>query len=265
VHLCDYPVAKPQAVDVALSERMNLVRQISSLGRQARSKAELKVRQPLAKVEVILADTTHQAWLEEHASVIAEELNVKLVEYSDEPDKYVEHEVVPNFKLLGPKLGKLMPKLKPALNKENASELLANIRDNGKINVTVEGQALELSAEEIEVRIKARQGWAAANAKGVVVVLATELTPELLAEGLSRDLVRVIQDLRKELNCDFTDRIDIGIATEASELRSAIQEHNAYIVRETLATSISFEALDSAEPMTAKVGSYEALICVRVV
>jgi len=265
VHLCDFPVAKPQAVDGALSERMNLVRHISSLGRQSRSKAEIKVRQPLAKVEVILADTTHQAWLEEHAVVIAEELNVKSVEYSDEPDKYVEHEVVPNFKLLGPKLGKLMPKLKPALNKENATELLANFRDNGKVNVTVEGQAIELTPEEIEVRIKAREGWAAANAKGVVVVLATEVSPELLAEGLARDLVRVIQDLRKELNCDFTDRIEIGIVSEAPELCSAIKQYRDYIAEETLTITVSLKALSGIKPTTVKIGHYEALIHVRVV
>ncbi len=265
VHLCDFPVADTGAIDTKLSERMNLVRHISSLGRQARSKAELKVRQPLAKVEVILADTTHQAWLEEHAGVIAEELNVKSVEYSDEPDKYVEHEVVPNFKLLGPKLGKLMPKLKPALNKENCAELLANIRDNGKVNVTVEGQAIELTTDEIEVRIKAREGWAAANAKGVVLVLSTELTPELLAEGLSRDLVRVIQDARKDLNCDFTDRIEIGIVAEAPELQAATEQYGEYVTRETLATAISLEALESVEPVSVKIGDYEAQVYVRVV
>jgi len=269
VHLCDFPVAKPEAIDRELSEQMNLVRHISSLGRQARSKAELKVRQPLAKVEVILADTTHQAWLEEHAGVIAEELNVKSVEYSDEPDKYVEHEVLPNFKLLGPKLGKLLPKMKQALNQASGSELLANLRDNGKINIRVdiegESQEVELLPEEIEVRIKAREGWAAANAKGVVVVLATELTPELLAEGLSRDLVRVIQDLRKELNCNFTDRIEIGIVSQTPELCSAIEQHRDYIAEETLANTILLKTLSNIEPTTVKVGNHEAQITVRVV
>jgi len=265
VHLCDFPEADPEVIDETLSVRMNLVRHISSLGRQARSQAELKVRQPLAKVEVILADTTHQGWLEEHAGVIAEELNVKSVEYSDEPDKYVEHEVVPNFKLLGPKLGKLMPKLKKALNQESGSELLANIRDNGKVNVTVEGKEIELTIEEVEVRIKARPGWAAANAKGVVLVLSTELTPELLAEGLSRDLVRVIQDQRKDLNCDFTDRIEIEIVTESPELQAAIEKHRDFIMQETLAVSICLEALDSVEPTSVKVGDYEAQLYVRVV
>ncbi|NOY28801.1 MAG: hypothetical protein GXP28_01100 [Planctomycetes bacterium] len=244
---------------------MNLVRHISSLGRQARSKAELKVRQPLAKVEVILADTTHQDWLEAHAGVIAEELNVKLVEYSDEPDKYVEHEVLPNFKLLGPKLGKLLPKVKQALNQASGAELLANLRDNGKINICVDGQDVELLPEEIEVRIKAREGWAAANAKGVVVVLATELTPELLAEGLARDLVRAIQDLRKELNCDFTDRIEIGIVSESSELCSAIEQHRDTLAEETLAKSVLLEKLSGIDPTTVKIGDHEAQITVRVV
>ncbi|MCA9230330.1 MAG: class I tRNA ligase family protein [Planctomycetales bacterium] len=265
VHLCYYPAAEERATDEALSARMNLVRHISSLGRQARSSAELKVRQPLAKVEVILADTTHQQWLEEHAGVIAEELNVKTVEYSDEPEKFVEHEVVPNFKLLGPKLGKLMPKLKPALNKASASELLANLRDNGRINVALEGQQLELLPEEVEVRIKAREGWTAANAKGVVVVLATELTPELLAEGLARDLVRVVQELRKESNCDFTDRIEVAIVTEAPELRTATEQFREYITKETLTVDLGFEALNSVGPILVKIGDFEAQIYVRVV
>jgi isoleucyl-tRNA synthetase len=158
VHLCDYPTGDASAIDEQLSARMNLVRHISSLGRQARTSASLKVRQPLARVEVILADNTHQKWLEEHAAVIAEELNVKLVEFSDEPDKYVEHEVLPNFKLLGKKLGKLMPKVKPALASQSGAELLANLRDNGKVDLVIDGQAIELLPEELEVRFQAKPG-----------------------------------------------------------------------------------------------------------
>ncbi|MEM6330329.1 MAG: isoleucine--tRNA ligase, partial [Planctomycetota bacterium] len=196
VHLCDYPAADASLVDQDLSERMAAVRLISSLGRRAREGASLKVRQPLSKVEVILADTTHQAWLEAHASVIADELNVKAVEYTDEPERYVDHQVLPNFKLLGKKLGRLMPKVKQALGQASGSELLAGIRDNGKIDLEIDGQPVELSPEEVEVRITAKPGYAAANDAGVVVVLATELTPVLIAEGMARDLVRVIQDTR---------------------------------------------------------------------
>ena len=244
VHLCDYPTGDAATIDHELSEQMNLVRHISSLGRQARTSAALKVRQPLARVEVILADTVHQAWLEEHAAVIADELNVKAVEFSDKPEKYVEHEVLPNFKLLGPKLGKLMPKVKGALAKQSGSELLANIRDNGKINLTIDGQEVELTGEEVEVRITAREGWTAANDKGVVVVLATELTEELIAEGLARDLVRAIQESRKNAGFDFTDRIVVGIQTDDESLRRAAVVWKDYIKNEVLCVQFGCEATD---------------------
>ena len=188
MHLCDYPAGDASAIDQILSERMRLVRHIASLGRNARNDAQLKVRQPLSEVIVVLADQAHQSWLEEHAAVIADELNVKRMVFSDEPEKYVEHEVLPNFKLLGPRLGKLMSKIRPALARQSGSELLANIRDNGCINLTVDGQDVELLREEVEVRLKAREGWTASNALGVVVILSTELSEELVAEGLARDL-----------------------------------------------------------------------------
>ncbi len=264
VHLCDYPAADASLIDEELSQRMAIVRLISSLGRRAREGASLKVRQPLSQVEVILADTKHQAWLEEHASVIADELNVKAVAYSDEPERYVEHQVLPNFKLLGKKLGKLMPKVKQELNAASGSELLANIRDNGKIDLTVEGQDIQLLPEEVEVRITAKEGYAAANDKGVVVVLATELTPELIAEGLSRDLVRAIQDRRKDLGCEFTDRIAIGIETDWEELASAIETFMEYLCRETLADKITLEPLDGAQPIELKIGEATAKLYVRV-
>ncbi|WP_428304269.1 isoleucine--tRNA ligase [Lacipirellula sp.] len=264
VHLCDYPAGDAAAVDVQLSERMNLVRHISSLGRQARTAASLKVRQPLARVEVILADNTHRRWLEEHAEVIAEELNVKQVEFSDEPDKYVEHEVLPNFKLLGKKLGKLMPKIKPALASQSGAELLANLRDNGKVDLVIDGQAVELLPEELEVRFQAKPGWAAANDKGVVVVLATEVTPELLAEGLARDLVRVIQDRRKEMGCEFTDRINVGVVSAAPELIGAVESFREYISAETLAAKLTTKAIPNAAPLATKVGDADVELYLQV-
>ena len=94
---------------------------------------------------------------------------------------------------------------------------------NGKINLTIDGTDVELTGEEVEVRITAREGWTAANDKGVVVVLATELTEELIAEGLSRDLIRAIQDRRKEIGCEFTDRIEVAVVTESPELQNALK------------------------------------------
>lgn len=264
VHLCDYPLGNP-AIDTELSEQMELVRLISSLGRQARSAAELKVRQPLAKVEVVLADTTHQAWLEGHAGTIAEELNVKGVDFSNTPEKYVDHEVLPNFKLLGPKLGKLMPKLKGVLAQQSGSDLLAQLRDQGKIDLEIEGQKVALTGDEIEVRIKAKPGWAAANDKGVVVVLATEISEELLAEGIARDVVRAIQDLRRDINCEFTDRIEIGIHTTDPSVRKAVEMFHDYICHETLARNLSLEPIPGVEPVSTKFGDANVAFSVRVV
>jgi isoleucyl-tRNA synthetase len=264
VHLCDFPTGDGSAIDEALSARMNLVRLISSLGRNARSAAALKVRQPLAKVEVILADTTHQAWLEEHAAVIEEELNVKQLEFCDDPSLYVEHEVIPNFKLLGPKLGKLLPKVKQWLGQQTGAELLANIRDNGQIDLTLDGQAIALTREEVEVRIKPKPGWTAANEQGVVVVLATELTPELLAEGLARDIVRIVQDRRKEIGCEYTDRIEVGLVTQSAELTAAIEKFRDYIAQETLAIKLVCEPLPGIEPVCVNVGGLELALYVRV-
>ncbi|TWT48621.1 class I tRNA ligase family protein [Botrimarina hoheduenensis] len=265
VHLCDYPHAEVDLAAAELSERMALVRLIASLGLRARNEASLKVRQPLAKVEVVLASTEHQAWLEEHRAVIEGELNVKAVEFSDEPDKYVEHEVLPNFKLLGKKLGKLMPKVKQALDQQSGAELLANLRDNGRINLSVEGQAVELLPEEVEVRIKAKPGWAAANDRGVVVVLSTELTPVLVREGLARDLVRAIQDRRKEIGCDFTDRIAIGLVTDSEILRKTVAEHGTYVANETLANEVSLEPLPGAEALAIQIGDATAQLTIRAV
>ncbi len=121
VHLTDFPQPDLAAIDVPLSERMNLVREIVSLGRSARMGAKLKVRQPLAKVEVILVDRKHQKWLQEHSSLIAEELNVRQVEFAEKADQYISYTVLPDLKRLGPRLGKQLGELKAALAAADAS------------------------------------------------------------------------------------------------------------------------------------------------
>jgi isoleucyl-tRNA synthetase len=266
VHLCDYPIADPAAVDEALSARMNLVREIASLGRNARSAANLKVRQPLAKVEVVLADATHQMWLEEHAALIADELNVKAVEFTTHGEEYITYSVAPNFKRLGPRLGKNMPAAKKLLAELDAGKLLSELKSAGKVSISLpDGSTIDLDNEDIEVRLAAKPGWAAAQGKGCVVVLATELTPELLAEGLIRDVVRVIQDRRKDIACQYTDRIEVGLATDSAQLAAAIEQFHDYIAQETLATKIDSSPLTGVEPMKTKLGDSTLETYVKVV
>jgi isoleucyl-tRNA synthetase len=197
--------------------------------------------------------------------MIEEELNVKRLEFCDDPSQYVDHEVVPNFKLLGPKLGKLLPRVKKWLGEQTGAELLANIRDNGQIDLTLDGQPIALSPEEVEVRIKPKPGWTSANDQGVVVVLATELTPELVAEGLVRDIVRAIQDRRKDIACEYTDRIEIGLVTDSADLQAATEQFHEYIAQETLATKIVLCPLSGVEPIALKIGDAALSLYVKTV
>ncbi|MGD0654359.1 MAG: class I tRNA ligase family protein [Thermoguttaceae bacterium] len=263
VHLCDYPAAALEAVDKLLSERMALVREIVSLGRSARMGAKLKVRQPLSQVEIVLADNAHQSWLEEHDALICDELNVKHIEFAVNADQYITYTILPDLKRLGPRLGKRLPALRKVLAGIDGGNLLAEMESRGKITITLQDGSIALDAADIQVRLQAKPGWAAAHGKMCVVVLATELTPELIAEGIAKDLVRVIQDRRKDMGLEFTDRIVVGLVTDSDELTEAVNLFRRYIQGETLAVEIGFSLLSGVEAAEVKVGDYTATLYVK--
>ncbi|MGA2799441.1 MAG: DUF5915 domain-containing protein, partial [Thermoguttaceae bacterium] len=263
VHLCDFPLPNQSAIDELLSQRMALVREIVSLGRSARMGAKLKVRQPLSQVEIVLADNVHQSWLQEHDALICDELNVKCVEFTAKADQYITYSILPDLKQLGPRLGKRLPGLKKTLAEADGAKLLSDMESQGKITITLQDGPVTLDAEDIQVRLQAKPGWAAAQGKMCVVVLATELTPELIAEGLAKDLVRVIQDRRKEMGLEFTDRIVVGLVTDSDELIEAVKQFRSYIQGETLALEIGFTPPPGAEAVEVKVGDYRAMLYVK--
>jgi isoleucyl-tRNA synthetase len=263
VHLTDYPDSSKDVVDALLSSRMQLLREIASLGRSARMNAKLKVRQPLSAVEVILAEDAHRDWLLQHDALLRDELNVKKVEYTQDAETYISYEVVPNFKRLGPRVGRLMPAVKKRLETSDGGELLAELEANKKIAIDVEGQTIELSEEDVEVRLQAKQGWAAAQGQTCVVVLSTELTDELICEGFARDLVRFIQDQRKQLGCEYTDRIQVGVETSDTELQAAIASYHDYVATETLSAELVFETLDRVEAVELSMGDRPLKLYVR--
>jgi isoleucyl-tRNA synthetase len=243
VHLTDFPAGDPALVDHDLVRRMAVVRDIASLGRAARATEKLRVRQPLQKVEVILADARpgDADWLSAHADLVCDELNVKQFEVCGEPDRYITRAILPDLKKLGPRLGKNLPQARDALAKANASALLAALAADGRAEVPLPGGGVaEITSDDILVRTTAKPGWAAAESPRAVVVIAKELTPELVAEGLVREVVHVIQTERKQLDLEFTDRIDLVFATESAELRTALERHRDYVAGETLAASIHF-------------------------
>jgi len=196
--------------------------------------------------------------------LIKDELNVKSITYSQQSDQYIDYQVQPNFKRLGPRVGKLMPQVKQALTQADGGQLLNQLNEQGTIQLPVADETLEFDAEDIQVRLQAKPGWAAAQGSQCVVVLATELTDALIREGYARDLVRSIQDRRKQLDCQFTDRIQIGIVTDSTELQAAIAENQAYITTETLAMSLVTTDIPGAESVTTTIGDAEVTLYVAV-
>jgi len=265
VHLCDFPTADAKAIDEALSERMSLVREVVSLGRAARMGAKLKVRQPLAKVEVILLDRAHRGWLEQHSSLIAEELNVKQVEFTDKAEHYITYTVLPDLKRLGPRLGKQLPEAKQAIAKADAAALLATLEKEKQVTLDLAGGPVVLDALDLQVRLQAKPGWAAAQGATSVVVLSTELDEALLAEGAARELVHAIQTQRKDRNCQYTDRIEVGWQSDDPLVRDAAQRFASFIKSETLAAALTEGPLPGVEPVELKLGGAVVKLWIRVV
>ena len=250
IHLTDYPTANADLIDPDLARQMALIREVASLGRAARAQEKLKVRQPLSKVEVILADShkNDADWLTSHADLVCDELNVKAFEICAEPDRYITRTILPDLKKLGPRLGKKLPLVRNALQQADADTLMTSFQGNGQATVTLQdGTDVSITEEECLIRTTARKGWAAAEGTRGVVVISSELTPDLIAEGRVREVIHAVQSQRKTVDLEFTDRIALGFVTESDELRVALQAHVKTIAAETLAVSIDFEQIPDAE------------------
>ena len=246
-----------------LVQEMELVRQVVSAGRAARTAAKLKVRQPLAQVEVILAWREYEQRLEDHTDLIAEELNVKNVEFTHEADHYVEYQIKPNFKALGPKFGKLAPKVAKALNSlsDPAATRKALLSD-GEIPLTVDGQSVALTKEEVEIRLEAKPGWSASQGKAGVVVVSTELTPELREEGLIRELIHHVQGLRKQQDLAYEARVTLQV-TGSEEFTEIIGRFTDTISSECLASKIDFVSDIDADALAVKIDGNAVKLAIR--
>jgi isoleucyl-tRNA synthetase len=237
VHLATYPEADPAAVDHTLLEEMAATREAVSLGLSARRIENIKVRQPLSRCDLILGDPRLQDGLEKHRDLITEELNVKALEFSSTPEQYVTYEVKPNFRILGPKYGKKINAIRQALATGDGAALFRQVQDTGAVTLEIDGETLTLTPEEVEVRLTAKEGFAAAQGKHLVAILATEITPELRREGWVRELIRFIQDLRKEQELAYDARINVTLTTPDAELARVAEEYKATIAAEVLAES----------------------------
>jgi isoleucyl-tRNA synthetase len=246
VHLCSFPEADDGRKDDALRASMGLTREVVTLGLQVRAAHKLRVRQPLHEAVLVLAKAE-----DFDADAVREELNVKEVKATEEPHKYVKFEVVPNFRALGPKLGKKMPLCKAELAKADGAALYDQLEEQGEFVVDIDGEPVTLTRDEVEVRLKARDGYAAASHRGRVVVLETRLTDELRREGLAREVVNRIQSARKTLDLPYEARI--GVTWKAcGELAAALEEYADRIAGEVLAESFA-SGTPRGEPFSSEI------------
>jgi isoleucyl-tRNA synthetase len=238
VHLCAYPSADATAADAALAAETAEVRAAASLGRAARTTAKIRTRQPLARVVVVASDAARVERLRRQEETLKEELNVKAIEYAADADQYVDFALKPNFKEIGAKFRALVPAIKQALEKADAAKLKAELDACGKVTLPLAGAPpAELTSAEVEVRLAAKAGFAAAGEGGLVVVLDVRLTEDLRAEGLAREVVNRVNGWRGELNLRYEQRVALALRTTA-KIAAAVGKFEDYIRRETLAVEI---------------------------
>ncbi len=239
VHLADWPVAMDEFIDESLNREMQLVMRLVSLGHSARQKANRKVRQPLASAAFSVSTPSERKAVSTFAEMIADELNVKQVRLLDASTEALTHTAKPLPKQLGQKYGNKYPAIQKAILAMNAEEVAKTLHSGNALVVETGGETYHILADEVEVKAMAKEGFAVAEEGAYVAALVTELTPELAQEGLAREFVRRVQDLRKAAELDVADRIELFIEASAG-LRSAIEAHQEYITSETLTSKLSF-------------------------
>lgn len=236
VHLSDFPLSLESFIDKELEERMFLAQKASSLILSLRKRENIKVRQPLNKVLIPVANGEEMEQFKKVEDLILSEVNVKEMEYVENTRGIVTKNIKPNFKLLGKKLGPLMKAVNNAVAEFNQDDI-AKVETEGFIKLNIEGKEIELKKAELEITSEDIPGWLVASDEGVTVALDINLTDDLLNEGHAREFVNKIQNLRKDMDLEVTDRINIAIDSETI-LKSALIQFKKYICTEVLAENL---------------------------
>ena len=232
VHLCSFPVCDEKAVDKTLEAGMAEVLQIVVLGRAARNSSNIKNRQPLSKVMV---SAKFGATLsEELLSIARDELNVKEISLTDNASGYITYKLKPQLKTLGPKYGKLLGGIRSFLETCDSAEVVAAVKDGGVFKTEINGQEVEFTKDDLLISSESAEGFVSASDDGMTVVLDVHLTPELIDEGMTREIVSKIQTMRKEAGFEVTDRIEIGYAADGDAKR-VLEQYKGEITSAVLA------------------------------
>ncbi|MDR1344939.1 MAG: isoleucine--tRNA ligase [Tannerellaceae bacterium] len=236
VHLSDFPVSKEDLIDKDLEERMKLAQNISSMALSLRRKVNIKVRQPLQTIMIPVADIRQEENIEAVKNLILNEVNVKELRYTSNSSSILVRKVKPDFKKLGPRYGKIMKRLAVAIE-EMSSEDISAFEANGSFTFCIDGQEAIVELQDVEIISEDIPGWLVANEGNLTVALDITLTDELRKEGLARELINRIQNMRKSNGYEITDKIKIHILS-SSETDDAINKHKEYIMNQSLAVSI---------------------------
>lgn len=236
VHLAYFPEADKSHINRELEEKMKLAQQVSSMVLSLRKKEQIKVRQPLQKVLIPIVNDTFKERLKAVQDLILSEVNVKEIEFLSDENSMLVKTIRPNFKLLGKRFGPQMKQVAGAIAKLS-QEAIRQVESDGKIGVSVDGSEHEINIDELEISTKDIPGWLVASENGVTVALDVTITDTLREEGLARELVNRIQNLRKDSGFEVTDKVAIRVETQP-ELDSAIDNNLDYICAETLAGSV---------------------------
>jgi len=243
VHLDKFPQAQTIYIDSALEEKMEDLIKIVTLGRACRNKAKVKVRQPLEEMLVVLPDSEKIKTVQDLSYLIAEEINVKKVNFLDQKTSLVTYQAKPNFANLGPKFG---AKVKEVANRISAlsPDEIENLKKNGKITLQIENDAVTLETFDVEIMENPVEGFAVESENGYQVALKLALSEELKDEGFARELVNKVQTQRKESGFQVTDRIKITMQV-SDRIRKAVAGFKDYIQKETLADDIILQEKES--------------------
>ena len=263
VHLAHFPVVNEKAIDIELEARMRLAQLASSLVHSLRKKQKIKVRQPLSKILIPVLNEDEKNRLKKIEELIINETNVKTIDYLDDDAGILIKKIKPNFRTLGVKFGAQLKVITPKINSLIQTDI-AQFESDGFFNIEIEGEMIELQLTDVEISSQDIPGWLVASEDGLTVALDINLTDGLKKEGLSRDIVNRIQNLRKDQNLEVQDKIDILYSTHDKLIKEAMEVHQQSIQQETQAKTILFNA-DLPNGISLDIDGAEIIIQLNVI
>ena len=265
VHLAEYPVADAALKDAQLEADMDFTRDVISMGHAARNRSGIKTRQPLAEITLGALSDVEKETVNRLADLIHDELNVKAIVFTEDLNAFAQVTLKPNFKVLGPKYGRGVQAIAKALASADSVALKAELEAAGSLQVEASEETYTLKQSEIDVQTQNREGFFVEMDAKKFVALSTELTHELTLEGLAREFVNKIQNMRKEADFNVSDRIKLSLDTTSSLVDEAFEVHRDYILSETLTTTVVDTPSENAFTVAQKLNGEPATLSVEQV